>query len=107
MTPQDTAQYGQVLRVSVVRAIFKSRNSARASDNSKKASPTPTAAVPLRNVRRCICIANLQGAWRRGGTVKLRCRSVKVFRRHAALRQAPTAAAMARAAATKAWAAAQ
>src|SRR5450755_2554625 len=61
MTPQDTAQYGQVLRVSVVLEIFSSRNSARAWDKSKNARPTPTAAVPLRNVRRCICIENLHG----------------------------------------------
>src|SRR5438105_15744530 len=53
ITPQETAQYGQVLRVSVVRAILNCRISARARDMSK---PIPTAAppsaAPLRNVRR-------------------------------------------------------
>src|SRR6266849_344100 len=55
ITPHDTAQYGQVLRVSVVRAILNCRISARALDMSK---PMPTAAppsaAPCRNVRRFI-----------------------------------------------------
>src|SRR5713101_6336154 len=53
ITPQETAQYGQVLRVSVVRAILNCRISARARDMSK---PMPTAApptaAPFRKVRR-------------------------------------------------------
>src|SRR4030095_1644418 len=58
MTPHETEQYGQVLRVSVVREIFSSRISARASERSKTPSPSapPTAAVPLRNVRRSTCM---------------------------------------------------
>src|SRR5262249_35276551 len=59
ITPQDTEQYGQVLRVSVVREILSSRASARASFRSKNPRPSapPTAAVPLRNVRRSMCMA--------------------------------------------------
>src|SRR5437660_2481982 len=53
ITPHATAQYGQVLRVSVVRAILNWRISARARDTS---NPIPTAAparaVPFKNVRR-------------------------------------------------------
>src|SRR2546425_1214570 len=53
MTPHETEQYGQVLRVSVVRAILNCRISARARDMSK---PMPTAAppsaAPFRKVRR-------------------------------------------------------
>src|SRR5712691_1448519 len=55
ITPHETAQYGQVLRVSVVRAILNCRISARAFEVSK---PMPTAAppsaAPCRNVRRFI-----------------------------------------------------
>ena len=55
MTPHATAQYGQMLRVSVVRAILSCRISARARDMS---NPIPTAApatvAPFRNVRRLI-----------------------------------------------------
>ena len=62
ITPHETEQYGQVLRVSVVREIFSSRISARASDSSKSPRPIapPTAAVPLRNVRRSTCMEPLR-----------------------------------------------
>ena len=52
MTPQETAQYGQVLRVSVVREIFSSRISAWARERSKPRATPPPTAVALRNVRR-------------------------------------------------------
>ncbi len=45
MTPHDTAQYGQMLRVSVVRAIFSSRTSARATVRSKPTATAPPAAA--------------------------------------------------------------
>src|SRR6266446_9808522 len=55
ITPHATAQYGQMLRVSVVRAILNCRISARARDMS---NPTPAAALataaPFKNVRRLI-----------------------------------------------------
>src|SRR5258708_1277693 len=55
MTPHATAQYGQMLRVSVVRAILNCRISARARDMS---NPIPTAApataAPFKNVLRLI-----------------------------------------------------
>src|SRR6266446_2032898 len=54
ITPQETAQYGQMLLVSVVRAILSCRISARAWDMSKPipaAAPAPTAAAPFKNVR--------------------------------------------------------
>src|SRR3989449_2382345 len=55
MTPHATAQYGQMLRVSVVRAILSCRISARACEMS---NPIPTAApataAPFKNVRRFI-----------------------------------------------------
>ena len=41
--PHETAQYGQVLRVSVVRAILNSRISA-----SARATSNPSAMVPFR-----------------------------------------------------------
>src|SRR5678815_1340999 len=53
ITPHDTAQYGQMLRVSVVRAIFNSRISARALFRSKpRATPPLTAAPSFKKVRR-------------------------------------------------------
>src|SRR3954469_16155540 len=53
MTPHDTAQYGHVLRVSVVRAILNSRISARALFRSNpSAAPPPTTAPSLKKVRR-------------------------------------------------------
>src|ERR1700730_2038207 len=55
MTPHATAQYGQMLRVSVVRAIFSCRISARARDMSNPIpAAAPAAAAPFRNVRRFI-----------------------------------------------------
>src|ERR1043166_8895458 len=53
MTPHDTAQYGHVLRVSVVRAIFSSRISARALLRSNpRVAPPLTAAPSFKKVRR-------------------------------------------------------
>ena len=60
ITPHETEQYGQVLRVSVVREILSSRISARASESSNSPSPTTPAAVPLRNVRRSTCMEPLR-----------------------------------------------
>src|SRR5215468_4797561 len=59
ITPQETAQYGQMLRVSVVCAILSSRISAWARLRSKPKSRPTTAAPPppaktLRKVRRSI-----------------------------------------------------
>src|ERR1017187_8623905 len=53
MTPQLTAQYGQVLRVSVVREIFRLSACARIGCGSKPKTVTPTApAIPvLKNAR--------------------------------------------------------
>src|SRR6266849_3018383 len=55
ITPHATAQYGQILRVSVVRAFLNYRISARARDTS---NPIPAAApattAPFKNVRRFI-----------------------------------------------------
>src|SRR5712692_2387524 len=58
ITPQPTAQYGQVLRVSVVREILSSRISALARERSNSPKPTdpPMAAVAFKKVRRRICI---------------------------------------------------
>src|ERR1044071_10239553 len=53
MTPHDTAQYGHVLRVSVVRAILSSRISARALFRSNpSAAPPLTTAPNFKKVRR-------------------------------------------------------
>src|SRR5256885_544018 len=54
ITPQETAQYGQVLLVSVVRAIFNSRISARAClrSNPSATAPPTAAAEPFRKVLR-------------------------------------------------------
>src|SRR5882762_8196285 len=54
ITPQETEQYGQVLRVSVVRAIFNSRISARAClrSNPSATAPPTAAAEPFRKVLR-------------------------------------------------------
>src|SRR5438128_8451432 len=55
MTPQATAQYGQMLRVSVVRAILSCRISARACEMSKPIpAAAPATAAPFKNVRRFI-----------------------------------------------------
>src|ERR1700733_14863429 len=55
-TPQATAQYGQVLRVSVVRRSLNSRTSATASEGEKPMSarlePASVAPVICRNWRR-------------------------------------------------------
>src|SRR5712664_3009529 len=52
MTPHATAQYGQMLLVSVVRAIFSCRISARACDMSNPIpAAAPAAAAPFKNVR--------------------------------------------------------
>jgi hypothetical protein len=62
INPQDTEQYGQVLRVSVVRAIFSARISARASERLK---PNAAVVVPnvvaLRNPRRVTSIERSPG----------------------------------------------
>jgi len=54
ITPQETEQYGQVLLVSVVRAIFNSRISARAClrSNPSATAPPTVAAEPFRKVLR-------------------------------------------------------
>src|SRR6267378_1732711 len=54
ITPQETEQYGQVLLVSVVRAIFNSRISARARlrSNPSATAPPTAAAEPFRKVLR-------------------------------------------------------
>src|SRR3954453_19709437 len=52
ITPHDTAQYGQMLRVSVVRAILNCRISARACDRSKPRATAPPTVVALRKPRR-------------------------------------------------------
>src|SRR6266436_8798386 len=55
MTPHATAQYGQMLRVSVVRAILRCRISARACEISNPIpAAAPAAAAPFKNVRRFI-----------------------------------------------------
>src|SRR6267378_8692176 len=55
ITPQATAQYGQMLRVSVVRAILSYRISARACEMSNPIpTAAPAAAAPFKNVRRLI-----------------------------------------------------
>src|ERR1022692_1392216 len=53
-TPQLTAQYGQVDRVSVARAIFSSFNCATAGvrSNPRREKPAPPTSAPLRNVLR-------------------------------------------------------
>src|SRR6185312_10922087 len=55
-TPQATAQYGQVLRVSVVRESLNSRTSAIAAEGEKPSSarlePASVAPVIVRNWRR-------------------------------------------------------
>src|SRR5882762_4507789 len=55
MMPQATAQYGQVLRTSVVRASLNSRTSASASVGEKPSSarldPASEAPVTIRNRR--------------------------------------------------------
>src|SRR2546429_197134 len=55
-TPQATAQYGQVLRVSVARASLNSRTSASAAVGEKPSStrldPAREAPVTFRNSRR-------------------------------------------------------
>src|SRR5712664_452827 len=54
ITPQETEQYGQVLLVSVVRAILSSRISARASfrSNPSATAPPTAAAEPFKKVLR-------------------------------------------------------
>src|SRR5262245_31072739 len=52
ITPQDTAQYGQVLRVSVVRAILNCRISASADETSKPRAIVVPMRVAFRNPRR-------------------------------------------------------
>ena len=56
MMPQPTEQYGQVLRVSVVRASLKARTSARAAVGAKPSAPRLEAPIPdaqtLKNWRR-------------------------------------------------------
>src|SRR5437016_4727733 len=55
ITPHATAQYGQMLRVSVVRAILNCRISARARDTSNPIpAAAPATAAPFKNVRRFI-----------------------------------------------------
>src|SRR5882724_875899 len=55
MTPHATAQYGQMLRVSVVRAILSCRISARACEMSNPIpTAAPAAAARFKNVRRFI-----------------------------------------------------
>src|SRR5688572_4041090 len=58
MTPQLTEQYGQVERVSVVRAIFSSRTAAYAGARSKPSTDTavPPRVVSLRKSRRVGCM---------------------------------------------------
>src|SRR5215813_12023465 len=56
MTPQETEQYGQVLRVSVARLSLNSRTSASAASGEKPSSarldPARVAPVILKNSRR-------------------------------------------------------
>src|SRR5262245_36085222 len=64
MTPQLTEQYGQVLRVSVVREILRVFACATtgATSRPKAETATPPAREALRNVRREIAMANLRDA---------------------------------------------
>src|SRR5437588_11079658 len=52
ITPQETAQYGQMLRVSVVREILKARISARAFVRSKPRAMAPPTVVAFKKPRR-------------------------------------------------------
>src|SRR5208282_122626 len=59
-TPQLTAQYGQVERVSVARAILSSLSCATAGvrSNPRREKPAPPASAPLRKVLRENSIAH-------------------------------------------------
>src|ERR1700731_935355 len=67
MVPQPTAQYGQVDRVSLARAIFSVRSCAYAGcrSNPKTAAAAPPTAVYLRNSRREGFIGDLNRKERR------------------------------------------
>src|SRR5438874_9436910 len=52
ITPQETAQYGQMLRVSVVRDILNARSSARAFVRSKPRAMAPPTVVAFKKPRR-------------------------------------------------------
>src|SRR5688572_12467376 len=60
ITPQLTEQYGQVDRVSVVRAIFSSRSCASAGARSKPSidTATPPMVAVLRKSRRLVSMAD-------------------------------------------------
>src|SRR5438094_5697604 len=68
ITPQETAQYGQMLRVSVVREIFSSRISARADlrSNPSAAAPPTAAAEPFRKVLRFMGHLDVRASLRLG-----------------------------------------
>src|SRR5713226_8661176 len=72
MTPQETAQYGQVLRVSVVREIFSSRISARARFRSHPSATAPptAAAEPFKKVLRFMGASPLVGCCGAGGCLR-------------------------------------
>src|SRR5712671_1117132 len=69
IVPQPTAQYGQVERVSVARAIFRVRNCAYAGwrSNPKTAAAAPPTAVYFRKSRREGFIGGPQSASRTRG----------------------------------------
>src|SRR5690242_19570978 len=80
--PQETAQYGQVLRVSVVREILNARISASARETSKPRAMVPPIVVALKNPRRVSSIrSSFAGAGGRLGVSRripeLRVRLVK------------------------------
>src|ERR1041385_8821122 len=70
ITPHDTAQYGQVLRVSVVRETLKARISALALERSKASAAAPPTVVAFRKLRResstryLLCRADGRGSYR-------------------------------------------
>src|SRR5256714_4440392 len=59
ITPHETAQYGQMLRVSVVRETFIARISARAWETSKPSAMAPPTVVALRKPRRVTSTGHL------------------------------------------------
>src|SRR3954463_12445283 len=71
MTPQLTEQYGQVERVSVVRAIFKACVCARTDDRLKPKAETaaPPAIVLLMKVLRSMPFHSYEGRGRQWGRV--------------------------------------
>src|ERR1043165_6674412 len=63
ITPHETAQYGQMLRVSVVRETFSARISARAWETSKPSAIAPPTVVALRKPRRVTSTGHLLLLW--------------------------------------------